>query len=67
MDKTPQSTDGEFTKIELSLPERPDGAVDDSVSPLLPQPNNVHVHCNAHLHTNTHSHSNHTGQNEGAI
>ncbi|XP_062375335.1 metal transporter CNNM2a isoform X1 [Sardina pilchardus] len=71
MDKTPQSTDGEFTKIELTLPERPAGAVDDSVSPLLPQPNNAHVHgnshCNAHSHTNTHSHSNHTGHNEGAI
>ncbi|XP_063047232.1 metal transporter CNNM2a [Engraulis encrasicolus] len=46
MDKTPQSSDGlEFTKIELTLPERPDGVTggtgaDDSsaVSPLLPPP-----------------------------
>ncbi|XP_076831611.1 metal transporter CNNM2a isoform X1 [Brachyhypopomus gauderio] len=41
MDKTPQSSDGEFTKIELTLTEPPDGAGAESGSLLLQQQNST--------------------------
>ncbi|XP_050981368.1 metal transporter CNNM2a isoform X2 [Labeo rohita] len=51
MDKTPQSTDSEFTKIELTFTEHQDGPLDESATLLT---------------TNAHK-SNHTGHNDGAI
>ncbi|XP_040002147.1 metal transporter CNNM2 isoform X6 [Xiphias gladius] len=56
MDKTPQSTDSEFTKIELTLTELHDG-VETPTSHLLNQQQNcVGI-----------SRSNHSGHNEGPI
>ncbi|KAK2896780.1 hypothetical protein Q8A67_011268 [Cirrhinus molitorella] len=51
MDKTPQSTDSEFTKIELTFTEHQDGPLDESATLLT---------------TNAHK-PNHTGHNDGAI
>ncbi|XP_052468918.1 metal transporter CNNM2 isoform X1 [Carassius gibelio] len=51
MDKTPQSTDSEFTKIELTFTEHQDGPLDESATLLT---------------TITHK-PNHTGHNDGAI
>ncbi|ROL49593.1 Metal transporter CNNM2 [Anabarilius grahami] len=51
MDKTPQSTDSEFTKIELTFTEHQDGPLDESATLLT---------------TNAHK-PNHTAHNDGAI
>uniref|UniRef100_A0A671PBN7 Metal transporter n=2 Tax=Sinocyclocheilus anshuiensis TaxID=1608454 RepID=A0A671PBN7_9TELE len=51
MDKTPQSTDSEFTKIELTFTEHQDGPLDESATLLT---------------TITHK-PNHTSHNDGAI
>ncbi|XP_073689947.1 metal transporter CNNM2-like isoform X2 [Garra rufa] len=51
MDKTPQSTDSEFTKIELTFTEHQDGPLEESTTLLT---------------TNAHK-PNHTGHNDGAI
>ncbi|XP_016127804.1 metal transporter CNNM2-like isoform X2 [Sinocyclocheilus grahami] len=51
MDKTPQSSDSEFTKIELTFTEHQDGPLDESAALLT---------------TITHK-PNHTGHNDGAI
>ncbi|XP_067277177.1 metal transporter CNNM2a isoform X3 [Pseudorasbora parva] len=51
MDKTPQSTDSEFTKIELTFTEHQDGPLDESATLLT---------------TNSHK-PNHTAHNDGAI
>ncbi|TRY85024.1 hypothetical protein DNTS_026933, partial [Danionella cerebrum] len=51
MDKTPQSSDSEFTKIELTFTEHQDGQLDESVTLLT---------------TNSHK-SNHNAHNDGAI
>ncbi|KAK7140272.1 hypothetical protein R3I94_012779 [Phoxinus phoxinus] len=51
MDKTPQSTDSEFTKIELTFTEHQDGQLDESATLLT---------------TNAHR-PNHTAHNDGAI
>ncbi|XP_077092991.1 metal transporter CNNM2a isoform X2 [Siphateles boraxobius] len=51
MDKTPQSTDSEFTKIELTFTEHQDGPLDESANLLS---------------TNAHR-PNHTAHNDGAI
>lgn len=51
MDKTPQSTDSEFTKIELTFTEHQDGPLDESATLLT---------------TNAHR-PNHTAHNDGAI
>ncbi|XP_040002146.1 metal transporter CNNM2 isoform X5 [Xiphias gladius] len=57
MDKTPQSTDSEFTKIELTLTELHDGVETPATSHLLNQQQNcVGI-----------SRSNHSGHNEGPI
>ncbi|KAG9350511.1 hypothetical protein JZ751_026877 [Albula glossodonta] len=55
MDKTPQSTDGEYTKIELTLTELHDGLPDETANLLNQQQNCV-----------AHSKPNHTMHNEGA-
>ncbi|KAJ8250339.1 hypothetical protein COCON_G00222610 [Conger conger] len=52
MDKTPQSTDGEYTKIELTLTEIPDGSQDETANLL---------NCLAH------GKPNHTPHSEGAL
>ncbi|KTF78922.1 hypothetical protein cypCar_00037497 [Cyprinus carpio] len=51
MDKTPQSTDSEFTKIELTFTEHQDGPLDESATLLT---------------TNAHK-PNYTGHSDGAI
>ncbi|XP_056326794.1 metal transporter CNNM2a [Danio aesculapii] len=51
MDKTPQSTDSEFTKIELTFTEHQDGPLEESATLLT---------------TNSHK-PNHTAHNDGAI
>ncbi|XP_016132340.1 metal transporter CNNM2-like isoform X1 [Sinocyclocheilus grahami] len=51
MDKTPQSTDSEFTKIELTFTEHQDGPLDESATLLT---------------TNAHK-PNHTAHNDGGI
>ncbi|XP_030627481.1 metal transporter CNNM2a isoform X2 [Chanos chanos] len=56
MDKTPQSSDGEFTKMELTLTEHADGAVEESTTLLIQQHNNTTTH-----------RANHTAHGDGAI
>ncbi|XP_030635920.1 metal transporter CNNM2 isoform X3 [Chanos chanos] len=56
MDKTPQSSDSEYTKIELTLNELHDGIADETANLLNQQQNCV-----------AHNKSNHTGHNEGAV
>ncbi|XP_023696010.1 metal transporter CNNM2-like isoform X1 [Paramormyrops kingsleyae] len=56
MDKTPQSSDGEYTKIELTLTELQDGLPEETAILLNQQQN-----CLAHAKPN------HTMHNEGAI
>ncbi|XP_052006886.1 metal transporter CNNM2-like isoform X1 [Xyrauchen texanus] len=56
MDKTPQSTDSEFTKIELTFTEHQDGPLDESASPLIQQQSSISAHK-----------TNHTAHNDGAI
>ncbi|XP_006630815.1 metal transporter CNNM2 isoform X2 [Lepisosteus oculatus] len=56
MDKTPQSSDSENTKIELTLTELPDGLPDETANLLNEQQNCV-----------AHNKSNHTVHNEGSI
>ncbi|XP_076838461.1 metal transporter CNNM2 [Brachyhypopomus gauderio] len=55
MDKTPQPSDSEYTKIELALAELHDGVTDETAILLGQTPN-----CVAHKKTN------HTAHNEGA-
>ncbi|KAL7889933.1 hypothetical protein AOLI_G00021910 [Acnodon oligacanthus] len=56
MDKTPQSTDSEFTKIELTLTEHQDGPGGESASLLIQQQNSTSAHK-----------PNHTAHSDGAI
>ncbi|XP_059410188.1 metal transporter CNNM2 [Carassius carassius] len=56
MDKTPQSSESEYTKIELTLTDLHDGVTDETTT-LFNQTQN----CVAHNKTN------HTGHSEGAI
>ncbi|XP_023654696.1 metal transporter CNNM2-like isoform X2 [Paramormyrops kingsleyae] len=56
MDKTPQSSDSEYTKIELTLTELHEGQPDETVNLLNQQQN-----CMAH------NKSNHTVHNEGPV
>ncbi|XP_051507199.1 metal transporter CNNM2a isoform X1 [Myxocyprinus asiaticus] len=56
MDKTPQSTDSEFTKIELTFTEHQDGLLDESASLLIQQQSSTNAHK-----------TNHTAHNDGAI
>ncbi|XP_016355765.1 metal transporter CNNM2-like isoform X2 [Sinocyclocheilus anshuiensis] len=56
MDKTPQSSESEYTKIEMTLTELHDGVTDETTT-LFNQTQN----CVAHNKTN------HTGHSEGAI
>ncbi|XP_051504562.1 metal transporter CNNM2-like isoform X2 [Myxocyprinus asiaticus] len=56
MDKTPQSTDSEFTKIELTFTEHQDGPLDESASLLIQQQSSISAHK-----------TNHTAHNDGAI
>ncbi|XP_016110253.1 metal transporter CNNM2-like isoform X1 [Sinocyclocheilus grahami] len=56
MDKTPQSSESEYTKIEMTLTELHDGVADETTT-LFNQTQN----CVAHNKTN------HTGHSEGAI
>ncbi|XP_048843646.1 metal transporter CNNM2-like isoform X1 [Brienomyrus brachyistius] len=56
MDKTPQSSDSEYTKIELTLTELHEGLPDETVNLLNQQQN-----CMAH------NKSNHTVHNEGPV
>ncbi|KAI7805383.1 metal transporter CNNM2a isoform X1 [Triplophysa rosa] len=56
MDKTPQSTDSEFTKIELTFTEHQDGPLDESSTLLIQQQSS----------NNSHK-PNHTAHHDGAI
>uniref|UniRef100_A0A8C2B7J1 Metal transporter n=1 Tax=Cyprinus carpio TaxID=7962 RepID=A0A8C2B7J1_CYPCA len=56
MDKTPQSSESEYTKIEMTLTDLHDGVMDETTT-LFNQTQN----CMAHNKTN------HTGHSEGAI
>ncbi|XP_029114921.1 metal transporter CNNM2 isoform X1 [Scleropages formosus] len=56
MDKTPQSSDSEYTKIELTMPEPNEGLPDETANLLNQQQNCV-----------AHSKSNHTAHHEGPI
>ena len=56
MDKTPQSTDSEFTKIELTLTEHQDGPGGESATLLIQQQNSTMAHK-----------FNHTVHGDGAI
>ncbi|XP_065152703.1 metal transporter CNNM2a [Paramisgurnus dabryanus] len=56
MDKTPQSTDSEFTKIELTFTEHQDGPLDESATLLIQQQSSANSHK-----------PNHTAHNDGAI
>ncbi|XP_056110365.1 metal transporter CNNM2 isoform X1 [Rhinichthys klamathensis goyatoka] len=56
IDKTPQSSESEYTKIEMTLTELHDGVTDETTA-LFNQTQN----CVAHIK------SNHTGHSEGAI
>lgn len=56
IDKTPQSSEGEYTKIEMTLTDLHDGVTDETTI-LFNQTQN----CVAHNKTN------HTGHSEGAI
>uniref|UniRef100_A0A8B9JP21 Metal transporter n=1 Tax=Astyanax mexicanus TaxID=7994 RepID=A0A8B9JP21_ASTMX len=57
MDKTPQSTESEFTKIELTLTEHQDGPVVESASLLIQQQNSSCAH----------KPNNHSAHGDGAI
>lgn len=49
MDKTPQSTDSEFTKIELTLTEHQDGPGVETASLLIQQQNSTNTHKPNHI------------------
>ncbi|KAK2852615.1 hypothetical protein Q7C36_007816 [Tachysurus vachellii] len=49
MDKTPQSSDSEFTKIELTLTEHQDGPGVESASLLIQQQNSANSHKPNHI------------------
>ncbi|GAA6107446.1 metal transporter CNNM2a [Tachysurus ichikawai] len=49
MDKTPQSSDSEFTKIELTLTEHQDGPGVESASLLIQQQNSTNSHKPNHI------------------
>ncbi|MCI4376372.1 hypothetical protein PGIGA_G00187740 [Pangasianodon gigas] len=49
MDKTPQSSDSEFTKIELTLTEHQDGPGVESTSLLIQQHNSTNTHKPNHI------------------
>ncbi|KAF5910144.1 metal transporter CNNM2 [Clarias magur] len=49
MDKTPQSSDSEFTKIELTLTEHQDGPGVESASLLIQQQNSTNAHKPNHI------------------
>ncbi|KAG7334022.1 hypothetical protein KOW79_002429 [Hemibagrus wyckioides] len=49
MDKTPQSSDSEFTKIELTLTEHQDGPGVESASLLIQQQNSTNTHKPNHI------------------
>ncbi|KAM9476777.1 metal transporter CNNM2a isoform 2-T2 [Clarias gariepinus] len=49
MDKTPQSSDSEFTKIELTLTEHQDGQGVESASLLIQQQNSTNTHKPNHI------------------
>ncbi|KAJ8284929.1 hypothetical protein COCON_G00037790 [Conger conger] len=61
MDKTPQSTDGEYTKIELTLTELHDGLADETSNLLNQQQPPPQQNCVPH------GKPNHTVHTEGAI